>query len=82
MKATLDRIEGDTAVLLIRNGKSLRLSLPLVLLPESSKEGDTLDITITSDDRETEKSKARVSGMIEQLKKKSRCGPEIIQPEE
>ncbi len=82
IKATLDRIEGDTAVLLVRNGESLRLNLPLAMLPEGSREGDILDISITRDEKETEDSKARVSSMIERLKKKSRCGPEFIQPEE
>lgn len=81
MKATLDRIEGEMAVLLIRNGESIRLNIPVVLLPEGSKEGDILEITITRDEKETEESKARVSSMIERLKKKSQCGPEFVQPE-
>lgn len=49
MKATLDRIEGEMAVLLVRNGESIRLNLPEVLLPVGCKEGDILDISITRD---------------------------------
>ena len=82
MKATLDRIEGEMAVLLVRNGESIRLNIPVALLPEGCKEGDILDISITRDEKETEESKARVSSMIERLKEKRQCGPEFVQPED
>lgn len=82
MLATLDRVEGDAAVLLIRNGESIRLNVPIVLLPEGFREGDVLNITITRNKKETADSKSRVSSVIEQLKKKGQCGPEFIQPEE
>ena len=83
MKATLDRIEDEMAVLLIRNGEIIMLNVPVVLLPEGCREGDILDISITRDERVTKDSKARVSSMIERLKKKSRqCGLDIIQPED
>ncbi len=75
MKATLDRIEGDMAVLLIRNNESIRLNIPVVLLPDGFREGDILDISITMDEKETEESKARVLGMMERLKQKSQCTP-------
>jgi len=81
MKATLDRIEGEMAVLLIRNDESIRLNMPVVLLPEGCREGDILDISITRDEKETEESRARVSSMIERLKKKSQCETEFVQPE-
>ncbi len=47
MKATLDWIEGEVAVLLAGGGESLRLNVPLALLPEGSRKSDILDITIT-----------------------------------
>lgn len=71
MKATIDRVEGKLAVLLIRNGESIRLNIPLILLPEGSKEGDILDINIQKDEKETETAKNRVSSLIEKLKSKS-----------
>ncbi len=70
MKATLDRIEGEMAVLLIRNGESIRLNMPVAMLPEGCREGDILDISITRDEKETDESKAQVSSIIERLKKK------------
>lgn len=82
MLATLDRFEGDTAVLLIRNGESIRVDMPVVLLPAGCREGDILDVSITRNEKETEDSKSRISGMIERLRKKNQCGPGFIQPEE
>lgn len=78
MKATLDRIEGDIAILLARNGEIIRLNIPMSLLPEGCREGDILDISITRDEKDTEESKARVSGMIERLKKKSQSQSDFV----
>ena len=72
MKATIDRIEGKLAVLLIRNGESIKLNFPLILLPEGSKEGDILDIDIQKDEKETEDAKERVTNLIEKLKSKNK----------
>ncbi len=82
MKVTLDRIEGDTAVLLARNDESVKLNIPMFLLPEGVREGDVLDILITIDETATEDSKARVSSIMERLKKKSREETELIQDPE
>jgi len=83
MKATLVRVEGEMAVLLVRDYDNIRLNLPMFLLPCGSKEGDILDISITRDEKETEESKARVSNMIEQLKEKARqCRPDLILPKD
>jgi hypothetical protein len=70
-KATLDRIENRIAVLLVRPEESTKISIPLSLLPEGSKEGDILDIEITKDVRETEQAKARVSSLLNKLKNKN-----------
>lgn len=71
MKATLDRIESDYAVMLLRDDEDVRFNLPLVLLPEGAREGDILDINIVKDLHETEDAMKRVSILIEKLKKKS-----------
>ncbi len=72
MKATIDRIEGNIAVLLIRNGERIKLNVPLSLLPEMSAEGDILDISIKKDKKETDDARERVSGLIEKLKNKNK----------
>lgn len=71
-KVTLDRIEEGNAVLLIRDDESIKIDIPLFLLPVCSKEGDVLDITITKDVQETEDAKERVSSLLEKLKNKNR----------
>ncbi|AKB13811.1 Protein of unknown function [Methanosarcina thermophila] len=70
-KVTLDRIEEGNAVLLVRDDESVKINIPLFLLPAESKEGDILDITITRDVQETEDAKERVSGLLEKLKNKN-----------
>jgi hypothetical protein len=71
-KVTLDRIEGCTAVLLVRDEESVRINIPLFLLPAESKEGDILNITIAKDVKETEDAKERVSSLLEKLKNKNK----------
>jgi hypothetical protein len=58
-------------VLLVRDGESIKINIPLFLLPAESKEGDILDITITRDVQEIEDAKERVSGLLEKLKSKN-----------
>ncbi|HOW15368.1 MAG: DUF3006 domain-containing protein [Methanosarcina sp.] len=70
-KFTLDRIEDSTAVLLLRDEESIKIDVPLSLLPQESKEGDILDISITRDIQETEDAKERVSALLEKLKNKN-----------
>ncbi|AFV25339.1 hypothetical protein Mpsy_3140 [Methanolobus psychrophilus R15] len=69
-KVSLDRIEGDIAVLLVRDEESIKLDIPLSLLPDGSREGDILDISILRNEKETEYAKKRVSALIEKLKNK------------
>lgn len=71
-KVTLDRIEEDTAVLLIRDEEKIKINIPLCLLPLESKEGDILDITIVRDLEETAAAKERVSALLEKLQNKNR----------
>lgn len=71
-KVTLDRIEEDVAVLLVRDEETVKIDIPLFLLPAESKEGDILNITIDRDIQETEDAKERVSALLEKLQKKNK----------
>jgi hypothetical protein len=68
MKAIVDRLEGDMAVLLV--DESLKLNVPIALLPDGVREGDILDISITIDEKATEDAKERVSSLMARLKMK------------
>jgi hypothetical protein len=70
MKATIDRVEGKLAVLLIGDKGEVKLNVPISLLPEGSKEGDILDISIIRDEKATDEAKERVSNLIDKLKNK------------
>lgn len=74
MKAIIDRIEGKLAVLLIGDDGSIKINVPLILLPERSQEGDILDIDIHKDEEETEAAKNRVASLIKKLKNKNDQG--------
>jgi len=78
MKATIDRIEGKMAVLLMGEDGKAKVNMPLSLLPEGCKEGDILSVSIELDPEATEKAKERVSGLMEKLKKKGQGETGII----
>ena len=71
-KATLDRIEEGIAVLLVRDEETVKINIPLFLLPPESREGDILDITIARNIKETGDAKERVSALLEKLKNKNK----------
>jgi len=70
MKVTLDRIEGTVAVLISRDDESVRVNVPVSLLPPGCREGDILTIRIERDRVATEAAQERVAGLIEKLKKR------------
>lgn len=70
IKTTFDRIENTIAILLVRPEETTKISIPLSLLPEGTKEGDIMNIEITKDIQETERAKERVSSLLEKLKNK------------
>jgi hypothetical protein len=78
MKAVIDRVEGDLAVVLVGEKGEFKLNLPLSLLPEGCKEGDVLNISIERDSAATDQSKERVTDLMEKLKKKGQGGTGII----
>ena len=67
-KVTLDRIEENIAVLLVRNEETVKINIPLFLLPAGSREGDILDVTIVRNIQETEDAKERVSALLDKLR--------------
>lgn len=78
MKATIDRIEGKMAVLLMGEDGKAKVNMPLSLLPEGCKEGDILSVSIELDPEATSQAKERVAGMMEKLKKKGQGETGII----
>jgi hypothetical protein len=79
MKAVIDRIEGKLAILLVGEEGSIKVNMPLTLLPERCREGDVLDIGIRKDENATVEAKGRSKGLIEKLKQKGQDKGGIIQ---
>ena len=69
MKVTVDRFEGETAVLLVRPEETQQILFPRELLP-GVEEGDIFEITATREIRETEEARKRVSSLIDKLRQK------------
>lgn len=78
-KYTVDRFEGDLAVLLQKADESVELNALKDSLPKDVSEGDLLEITFTDDgaistvtilEEETNEIKETVSNLIEKLKNK------------
>jgi hypothetical protein len=70
MKATIDRIEGTIAVLILEEDEAVRINLPLSFLPEGCREGDILTVGIKRDTPGTKEAKERLSRRIDRLKNK------------
>jgi len=74
MKAVIDRFEGELVVVLLGEKGEFKLNIPLSFLPEGSKEGDILKISIELDIEATQETKQRISGIMDKLKKKGQSG--------
>ena len=78
MKAVIDRVEGELAVLLLGDKGEFRLNFPLSLLPAGCREGDILNISIERDLAATEQTKERVTDLMEKLKQNGQGKTGII----
>ena len=67
--ATVDRIEGEMAVLLLRGDAQVTFNLPVVFLA-GIIDGDIVNITITKNAIATDETRERVMNLIEKLKSK------------
>ncbi len=66
--ATLDRIEDGLAVLLLEDDESVGIAVPARLLPEGTKEGETLIVTIKRQMGDTEEEAQRIIESLGRLK--------------
>ena len=64
IKANLDRIEEDTAILKTTDGN---VSLPAKYLLNNFKEGDVLYLTIQSDEKKTDKEKVEAKNILNEI---------------
>jgi hypothetical protein len=70
LKAVVDRIENQTAVVLFGDEETA-VNIPLVLLPEGTKEGSFLKVTIDLDLDGEEAQREKISSLLDRLKKKN-----------
>jgi hypothetical protein len=68
MLYTIDRIEEGIAVLLERDGETVKLTLPVSVLPKGSVEGDVISLIFERDETATAAARERVTHLREKLK--------------
>ncbi len=70
MRAVIDRIENDRAVILIGSREEEQIELPVDYLPQKAEEGSILNIELTVDEKSTEETEKRVRNLLDNLKEK------------
>lgn len=70
IRATIDRVEGVLAILLLENEEKT-INWPLRFLPKGIKEGDILRVNLSIDEKVTEEQREKIMGLIEKLKEKA-----------
>jgi hypothetical protein len=67
MKAVVDRIEQNLAVLLLKPDEKIEFTLPSEVL-QGIKEGDIVDIAVSKDEPATREARAKSTELAEKLK--------------
>lgn len=70
MKAVIDRLEGNFAVLLF-DEEEIKVALPRQLLPAGAREGSWLTVNLELDQERTQKQEEKIVGLLDKLKKKN-----------
>ena len=69
LKIVVDRIEGDTAVLVLHDNEKVKFHLPVECLPEGTRGGDHLRAVFTQDIESREAERNRAERLLEDLKR-------------
>lgn len=72
IKAFVDQINGDKALIILGENEQLKILIPQKWLPPSVNEGDWLNLTFTIDKNKTEKAKSEAKSLIEKLRKQKK----------
>lgn len=71
MKAVVDRLEVDFAVLLFGD-EEIRVDFPLALLPHGVKEGSWLKVGFEMDLKGEQKQREKIESLLQKLKSKNK----------
>jgi len=71
MKAVVDRIENQTAVLLFGD-EGIKVDMPLKLLPAGTREGSFLQVDFTLDREGEAAQREKISNLLDKLKNKNK----------
>ena len=71
MKAVVDRIENQIAVVLFGH-EEIKVDIPLVLLPEGTREGSHLSVAFELDEACAASKREKIAAMLERLSQKEK----------
>lgn len=71
MKAVVDRIADGVAVMLLGEDEH-RVEIPAVLLPEGTREGSWLTVSLELDEEGEKQQRERISKLLEKLRNKNK----------
>jgi hypothetical protein len=67
IKAYVDQINGDVALLLLGDDGSIKVAVPVEWLPPDVQEGQVLRVTFAVDKKATEDARKRTQGLLDSL---------------
>jgi hypothetical protein len=70
VQATIDRIDGDVAVLVLDTRNPETITIPSILIPDGCREGDIVRLTLEPDPEATRIGRERIAGTIDRLTRK------------
>jgi hypothetical protein len=69
LKFIIDRTDDGIAVLVAQDACPFRITVPSLLLPPGSHEGDIVTLSLERDEEETSAARSRVTDLLETIKK-------------
>lgn len=67
IKGFVDRIEGNTAVVLLGDDESVKVNIPVSWLPKGIKEGTVIKFDASVDEDATQAGKSRVQSLLDSM---------------
>lgn len=70
LKAVIDRLEEDIAVIVLDDDDGVKFNLPVKYLPDGARDGDHLQVTFAMDRQSRDAQKQKVADLLKSLTEK------------
>jgi hypothetical protein len=69
LRVVVDRVEGEWAVLVLYDDDNIRFNMPLALLPEGTRGGDHLRVSLEQDLESREREREKAARLLDELRR-------------